>query len=632
VRWLDNDNIIFLGEMPGDTEQIYCLNVVSHYVKQISRHSTDILAFDATADLRSVVYLARHPTIPIIDEFSKSHGMLIDDKMPLFDLLVGHRDAGWWNSPLELFVKQHGRHARRLLFKYDETPIPMDGISLSPDGKFAVVASNTKRYATPESWRRYKTILGGNENEFLVHLLINIETGVVRPIINAPTNWKSSYAWSADSRSVIIGGTFLPLDTNDSSEQDRRETATWAVEVDLQSGAISKIAQGDYRVLRWDMKTNTVLLKPYTAASLTQDTIQPDTRVFAYRKSLSGWERQVDSIAVALISSSRIEVLEEQDMNTPPRLFISNHETGVTSILLDLNPQFRRIRFGHVEEIEWRATDGKRSYIGGLYLPPDYLKGRRYPLVIQAYGWTSNEFWIDGPTASGFAAQALVGKGIAVMEIPLAAELATPEEGPSSMAMIEGLIDELANRGIVDRTRIGLMGFSRAGYAVRYTIAFSKYPIATAVVVAGNEGGYLEYLAGFHPRAGGDYEGQNGGPPYGRSLDHWLRTAPGFNLDKITTPLRELSFAEDILLNWESFVGLKRLGKSVELIWLPDAAHELVKPSERLAVQQGNVDWFCFWLKGETNPQSFDRSEYSRWRRMRDTQKQGNSSVTATTR
>jgi dipeptidyl aminopeptidase/acylaminoacyl peptidase len=190
------------------------------------------------------------------------------------------------------------------------------------------------------------------------------------------------------------------------------------------------------------------------------------------------------------------------------------------------------------------------------------------------------------------------------------------------MAMREGLIDYLDEKGFIDRSFIGLMGFSRAGYAVRYTLTFSKYAIAAAVVVAGNEGGYLEYLAGFSARAGGDYEGQNGAAPYGEGLQSWLKNAPGFNLDKIHTPLRQVSFGEDILLNWESFVGLKRLGKPVELVWLPDAAHELVKPLERMTAQQGNVDWFCFWLRGEEDPDPSKAEQYARWRQLRKLQEE----------
>jgi hypothetical protein len=452
-----------------------------------------------------------------------------------------------------------------------------------------------------------------------VRLLIDTQRGSIRPLIDAPTNWEGSFAWSSNGTSVVVGGSFLPLDIDDPSEREMRKTTTWAAEVDVKSGGVLKIKEGNYHVLKWNWNTNTVLLKPVTMQSVISSVERGDDQPITFHKNNDHWEKV--SSAEAGAAGRTFDVQEEQDMNTPPRLFLVNHLTGDKVLLLDLNPQFHDVRFGRVQEITWKGTDGS-EYSGGIYLPPDFVPGCKYPLVMQAYGWTSSEFWIDGPATSGFAAQALAGKGIVVAQLRYARELGTLREGPLNTAMREGLIDELARKGIIDPDRVGLMGFSRAGYATWYMLAFSKYPIAAAAVVAGNEGGYLEYLAGFSARAGGDYEGQNGSPPYGEGLQMWLRNAPGFNLDKIRTPIREVSFAQDILLNWEPFVGLKRLGRPVELVWLPDAAHELVKPLERITAQQGNVDWFCFWLKGEEDVDPMKAEQYARWRELRKLQEQ----------
>jgi len=42
--------------------------------------------------------------------------------------------------------------------------------------------------------------------------------------------------------------------------------------------------------------------------------------------------------------------------------------------------------------------------------------------------------------------------------------------------------------------------------------------------------------------------------------------------------------------------------------------------------QQGNVDWFCFWLKGEEDPDPAKAEQYARWRELRKLQQrnQGN--------
>ena len=53
------------------------------------------------------------------------------------------------------------------------------------------------------------------------------------------------------------------------------------------------------------------------------------------------------------------------------------------------------------------------------------------------------------------------------------------------------------------------------------------------------------------------------------------------------------------LTNGEELARLKRLGKPVEMMFIPDAVHMLQKPWHRMISMQGNVDWFCFWLQGE---------------------------------
>jgi hypothetical protein len=63
---------------------------------------------------------------------------------------------------------------------------------------------------------------------------------------------------------------------------------------------------------------------------------------------------------------------------------------------------------------------------------------------------------------------------------------------------------------------------------------------------------------------------------------------------------------------------LRLQGKPVDLIQLPLAPHEVTKPLDRLASEQGDVDWFDFWLNGHEDPAPEKSSQYVRWRQLRD--------------
>jgi hypothetical protein len=65
---------------------------------------------------------------------------------------------------------------------------------------------------------------------------------------------------------------------------------------------------------------------------------------------------------------------------------------------------------------------------------------------------------------------------------------------------------------------------------------------------------------------------------------------------------------------WAWYSLLSRRNMPVDMIVLPHAIHLLTKPRERFVSQQGNVDWFSFWLKGEEDPSPGKAAQNVRWR------------------
>ena len=187
------------------------------------------------------------------------------------------------------------------------------------------------------------------------------------------------------------------------------------------------------------------------------------------------------------------------------------------------------------------------------------------------------------------------------------------------MAEFEGIIDYLNGIGLIDPNRVGIVGFSATGPGVGYAIAHSKYRFGAAVLSSTNDAGYFTYLSMFNldgamPR----FEPINGGAPFGPGLASWLREAPEFSLDKVSTAMRlEANSSFDVLALWEWFVGFRRLGKPVEMVFMPDADHVVIRPEDRVVSQGGAVDWFDFWLKGEEDPAPAKREQYVRWRELR---------------
>jgi hypothetical protein len=153
-------------------------------------------------------------------------------------------------------------------------------------------------------------------------------------------------------------------------------------------------------------------------------------------------------------------------------------------------------------------------------------------------------------------------------------------------------------------------------------LTHSQVPVAAAEVADNIDGSYFQYvLADSDLRTFDDVE--KGASPFGEGLAAWMREAPGFNVDKIRTPLRvELDSGpiSQVLTEWEIFSNLRYLSKPVELSIIPNiqhGVHVLQNPAQRLASQGSTVDWFRFWLKGEEDSVPAKTDQYIRWRKLR---------------
>ena len=183
---------------------------------------------------------------------------------------------------------------------------------------------------------------------------------------------------------------------------------------------------------------------------------------------------------------------------------------------------------------------------------------------------------------------------------------------------------------LIDDNRVGITGFSRTDWYVTYTLTHSKHRFAAAVLADGVDFSYFQYMAfaNASPQLASEFEKVYGGPPFGKTLTQWLEQSPAFLMDKIDTPLRIQTLGpESVLSDWPWYSGLSRLGKPVEMIYIPEGTHVLEKPWDRMISQQGDVEWFCFWLKGEEEPDPAKVEQYKRWHELRSRQSRAASAV-----
>jgi hypothetical protein len=324
----------------------------------------------------------------------------------------------------------------------------------------------------------------------------------------------------------------------------------------------------------------------------------------------------------------RLAITLREGLNEPPHLVATDLHTGVSRTILDIEPRIRQFKLGRVEMLDWKDSTGM-AWRGRFYHPVGTIAGP-VPLVIQTHGYAPDtEFSLlgdgDAYITTSMAAQALAARGIAVLQIQDPPGTETPAEPAAFMRGCSSIIAELARRGWIDTNKVGLVGFSRSGWYVEYTLTHSSFNYAAASIADNIDSSYVQ--ATFYNYLALDFELQNGGSLFGDGLMHWLKEAPGFNVDKVHTPVRLERDAGGIvgavLGQWEVYVRLHDLGKPVELFLIPDstyASHPVQIPAQQLSSEGNMVDWMDFWLNGHEDTGPGKAAQYRRWEKLCDLQ------------
>lgn len=642
-RWIDDGHLGLLWEDAQRVHQVVSVDVGTREVRYLTRHRSDVLHFSVRPD-GALIYGARVPCTLTPTAEQRTQGYVVQAR-DAFELLYGC--GAWMRDQQALYVITPEHSEARAVVMQAGDPVnrstPLFPAALfSPDGRRALFPNTISIW--PEPWAAYthdqlramwRSREGGDESGLYLQQLqqlfvIDVAAAQAKPLWAAPNEpfARLRAAWSPDDRTVLLGPTFLPV--VGAGAEGLAGTAVAAVDVRDGSFEVLPVpgSQAErIRQLRW--------------RSQDQVELQLDDACLAYRRTAAGWRAVTDKDAGCATSNdgnadllARWSVKLEQSLNEPPRFVASDRVSGARQLVLDPNNDLAsRYTLGRVAWIE-RNADG-HPWHGRLYYPADYQPGRRYPLVIQTHSLAGkDEFSLTsrggvhaalGPGGSVYIAQPLANRGFFVLH-GRAADVMHRDgvaEVQVQIAAAEAVVETLIAAGLVDRSRVGIMGFSATGWEVAYAISHPKFPYAAALTDDNKDGGYLQ--AAFGNWFYGMAEQMIGAPAFGDGLKVWLEHSPAFNVHRIKTPLlMTLTSDASMTGRWELFSRLRYLRKPVEFYVIPDLAHgshALQNPTQVLALQERALDWWCFWLKQEEDPAPGKVAQYAGWQVLRERQR-----------
>jgi len=329
-----------------------------------------------------------------------------------------------------------------------------------------------------------------------------------------------------------------------------------------------------------------------------------------YRASLDGhvtsvYEREgiVSSISVA---GSHVAFIHRAPEELPNVYLLDSRDSKQEAKrLTDLNTDIDGVTLGKIQTIRWKSKKDGLLLEGQLLTPPDYQPGRKYPLLVVLHGGPNGRF--DNGFVLDFGVypvRIFSARGYAVfMPNPRGSngygqnfrEMAVKDWGGGDFEDVQSGVDELIAKGIANKDRMGIMGWSYGGYLTAWTIAHTNR-FRAASIGAGPVDLFTMYGGTDIPEFMETYFG--GSPWTAREL--YFSRSPLAYAKNIRTPALILHGADDGRvppgISYELLRTLQASGVECQMFRYPDSGHGIGSLKLVRDAFERNLDWFDRWI------------------------------------
>lgn len=284
-------------------------------------------------------------------------------------------------------------------------------------------------------------------------------------------------------------------------------------------------------------------------------------------------------------------------------VFAASTATPMPAKLTDMSGQIAGWKVAQSEIIRWKSRDGAEIE-GVLHKPKDYDPSRKYPLLVIVHGGPTG---IDTPSpVPGYVYPVLqwLDKGCIVLRPNYRGSAGYGEAFRSLNVENLGVgdawdvlsgIDHLDSKGMIDKEKMGCMGWSQGGYISAFLTTNSD--VFKAISVGAGISNWMTYYVNtdIHPFT---RQYLKATPWSDEAI--YRKTSPMTNISRAKTPTLiqhgEFDRRVPIANAYELLQGLRDHNVPSELIVYKGFGHGINKPKERLAAVWHNWQWFNRYL------------------------------------
>ena len=287
-------------------------------------------------------------------------------------------------------------------------------------------------------------------------------------------------------------------------------------------------------------------------------------------------------------------------------VFVSPTASPRLEKITDMTGQVSSWKVAQSEVISWKSKDGA-TIEGVLHKPQNYDPSKKYPLLVVIHGGPTG---IDTPTPVPFYVYPIVqwlDKGCLVLRPNYRGSAGYGEKFRSLNVKNLGVgdawdvlsgVDYLDKKGMIDKSKMGCMGWSQGGYISAFLTTTSD--VFKAISVGAGISDWMTYYVStdIHPFT---RQYLKATPWSDEAI--YKKTSPMNYINQAKTPtlIQHGEFDRRVPISnaYQLLQGLRDKGVKAELFVYKGFGHGINKPKERLAATWHNWQWFNKYVWGE---------------------------------
>lgn len=348
----------------------------------------------------------------------------------------------------------------------------------------------------------------------------------------------------------------------------------------------------------WDKKSGIVLLTPAKKGGLqagTKSLIWDDSNISALQKA----------------ENAEVYFFNKETFNTPDQMYVTDASLSSPTQITENAPDADKFAWSAGTQLVDYVTDKGDKLQGALFLPANYVEGKKYPTVVYYYeklSQTRHNWSNPGFGGTGWNPNVYTSNGFAVFIPDIVYKLDDP--GMSAVWAVLPAVKAAIATGVIDENNIGIHGHSWGGYQTSFLITQTDmFKAAAAGAPLTNMISMYDLI--YWNSGGGNmsiFEASQGrfrGAPW-ENWESYERNSPVYHVKNVNTPLLMLHNDKDGAVDFtqgvEYYSALRRLKKPVVLMQYKGENHGLSKLENRKDYSVRMMEFFNHHLKGEAAP------------------------------